>query len=87
MSPIMDARSRSVSLADAKARLSELVSRAEAGEEIVVTRHGQPVARIVPVRVPKQPIPSMATFRATMPRTRTPSAKLIRQLRDEESDR
>ncbi|TIU37387.1 MAG: type II toxin-antitoxin system prevent-host-death family antitoxin, partial [Mesorhizobium sp.] len=29
-----------VSIAEAKAKLSELVSRAEAGEEIVLTRHG-----------------------------------------------
>jgi prevent-host-death family protein len=83
----VDARASTVSLADAKARLSELIARAQAGEEIVVTRHGEPVARIVPVRPPKQAIPSMAAFRATMTRMRTPSAKLIRQLRDEESDR
>ena len=36
-----------ISVTDAKARLTELVRRAEAGEEIVVTRHGKPVARIV----------------------------------------
>jgi prevent-host-death family protein len=34
-------------LADAKAHLSALVSDAEAGSEITITRHGQPVARIV----------------------------------------
>ena len=33
-----------VDMGDAKARLSELVSRAEAGEEIVITRDGCPVA-------------------------------------------
>ena len=37
-----------VSIAEAKAKLSELVSRAEAGEEIVLTRHGKVAARIVP---------------------------------------
>ncbi len=31
----------------ARARLSELVRRAEAGEEIVLTRHGRPTARLV----------------------------------------
>ena len=36
-----------VTLADAKNRLSELVRRAEAGEEVVVTRRGRPVARLV----------------------------------------
>ena len=38
-----------VSLSDAKARLTELVRKAEAGEEVVLTRHGRPAARIVPV--------------------------------------
>ena len=37
-----------VSVSDAKAQLTELVRRAEAGEEVVLTRHGQPAARIVP---------------------------------------
>lgn len=36
-----------ITLADAKNRLSELVRRAEAGEEVVVTRRGHPVARLV----------------------------------------
>ncbi|MFL5256703.1 MAG: type II toxin-antitoxin system Phd/YefM family antitoxin [Rhodopila sp.] len=33
-----------------KAQLTELVRRAEAGEDIVLTRHGQQVIRLVPVR-------------------------------------
>jgi prevent-host-death family protein len=34
---------------EAKTKLSQLVERAEAGEEIVISRRGTPVARIVPV--------------------------------------
>lgn len=37
-------------IAEAKNRFSELVARAEAGEDIAVTRHGKPVARLVPAR-------------------------------------
>ena len=36
-----------VQLHDAKARLSELVDRAQAGEEVVISRHGKAVARLV----------------------------------------
>ncbi len=36
-----------ISVTDAKAQLTELVRRAEAGDKIVLTRHGQPVARLV----------------------------------------
>lgn len=40
-----------VSVAEAKNHLSELIARAEAGEEISVTRHGKPVARLVAAMV------------------------------------
>jgi prevent-host-death family protein len=36
-------------LFEAKTHLSELVARVEAGDEIVITRHNKPVARLVPV--------------------------------------
>ena len=35
-----------VSIAEAKAGFAQLVARAEAGERIVITRHGQPVAQV-----------------------------------------
>ena len=38
-----------ISLSDAKAKLTDLVRRAEAGDEVILTRHGQPAARIIPV--------------------------------------
>jgi antitoxin (DNA-binding transcriptional repressor) of toxin-antitoxin stability system len=34
-----------ISLTDAKAHLSELIARVEAGDSIVITRRGKPVAR------------------------------------------
>lgn len=39
-----------VSVYDAKTQLSRLLDRAAAGDEIIVTRHGRPVARIVGLR-------------------------------------
>jgi prevent-host-death family protein len=41
-----------ISVADAKGRLTELVRRAEAGDEVVLTRRGQAAVRLVPVRAP-----------------------------------
>ena len=38
-----------ISVTEAKSRLTDLVRRAEAGDEVVLTRHGQPAARIVPI--------------------------------------
>jgi prevent-host-death family protein len=39
-----------VSVADAKARLSDLLRRAEAGEDVVLSRNGEPVARLTALR-------------------------------------
>ena len=35
---------------EAKTHFSELLGRVEAGEEVTITRHGAPVARLVPVK-------------------------------------
>jgi prevent-host-death family protein len=39
-----------ISVTDAKGQLTELVRRAEAGDEIVLTRHGHAAVRLVPVK-------------------------------------
>jgi prevent-host-death family protein len=38
-----------VGMHEAKTKLSQLVERAEAGEDIVIARNGKPVALLVPV--------------------------------------
>ncbi|MEZ5607982.1 MAG: type II toxin-antitoxin system prevent-host-death family antitoxin [Burkholderiaceae bacterium] len=38
-----------VGLFEAKTHLSEYVARAERGEEVIITRHNKPVAKIVPL--------------------------------------
>jgi prevent-host-death family protein len=38
-----------VGMHEAKTKLSQLVERAEGGEEIIIARNGTPVARLVPV--------------------------------------
>jgi prevent-host-death family protein len=44
-----------VSLTDAKARLTELVRRAEAGDEVILTSRGEAVARILPIAPARDP--------------------------------
>ena len=42
---------------EAKTRLAELLNRVEKGERIVITRHGRPVAQLVPVEhVPRMTV-------------------------------
>jgi prevent-host-death family protein len=44
-----------ISVTHAKAQLTELVRRAEQGDEVVLTRHGHAAVRLVPVKRPRNP--------------------------------
>ena len=74
-----------VNLAQAKARLSELLDKVEAGHEVVITRRGRAIAHLSAAIRPKKPLPlrELASFRADMPRLRRPAAELLRELREE----
>ena len=45
-----------VSIYEAKTHLSHLVDRALRGEQVVITRHGRPVARLVPAARARAPL-------------------------------
>jgi prevent-host-death family protein len=42
-----------IPVSDAKGQLTELLRRAEEGEEVILTRHGRPAGRIVPIARPR----------------------------------
>ncbi len=44
-----------VAVFEAKSKLSALLDRACSGEEVVITRHGAPIARLVPINAPTAP--------------------------------
>lgn len=76
-----------ISLADAKARLSELVDRVEAGDSIDITRRGRPVARLTTPAKPRKRISlhMLQSLTAAMPAQAQDAAALVRSMRD--SDR
>jgi prevent-host-death family protein len=53
-----------ISVTEAKGQLTELVRRAEAGDEIILTRHGQAVARLTPIRTVVEPAARRALLEA-----------------------
>ena len=75
-----------INLADAKARLSEIVDRVEAGESIEIVRRGKPAARLVPTNKRRELKPvdveALRKLRATMPYQEESAAELIRKMRD-----
>jgi len=47
---VMQQASNTVGAYEAKTHLSELLEKVGAGEEIIITKHGVPVAKLVPMR-------------------------------------
>jgi len=74
---------KTVSVAETKAHLSELLARIERGEEVVITRRGRPVARLAPIQPAKKPLSSLAGFRAQLSITTAPASEVLRLLREE----
>jgi len=52
-----------VGIYDAKARLSQLIDEVTAGGEVVITRRGKPVARLVAPETPRKRSPARAAKR------------------------
>lgn len=75
-----------VNLAEAKARLSELVNQVAAGDTVEITRRGKLVARLTTVKKPRRKIEKMLlkTLTDAFPRQETPAADFIREMRDGE---
>jgi prevent-host-death family protein len=73
-----------INLADAKAHLSELVDRVEAGDSIDITRRGKPVARLTTMERPRKRVDAalLRSLTATMAPQADGAADLVRSMRD-----
>ena len=73
-----------VNLADAKAHLSELIDRVEAGDSIEITRRGKPVARLTAAVQPRERVDAVRLKALTdsMPRQSQDAADFVRSMRD-----
>jgi len=76
------------SVAEAKNQLSDLIDRALAGEDVVITRHGHPVVELKAIRPPVRPLTQddlawLAAHRVRSSAT-TDAGVLLSQIRDEE---
>ena len=59
-----------ISVTEAKGQLPELVRRAEAGDEVILTRHGHASVRLVPIRT----VPDRKTRRVLLETARSSGA-------------
>ncbi len=77
---------RQVSLAEAKAHLSELVARAAGGESVRITRRGKPIAQLTAIDVRRKRIDASAlrTITDAMPIQPESARDFVRRMRDGE---
>lgn len=81
---------RTVGLAEAKAQLSALLDAVEAGDEVLITRRGQAVAKLVRSTHPisqQEPSTWAERFRqlhASHPAPKRTAVEMVREIRDEE---
>lgn len=73
---------RELSIREMRAELGRLGKLLESESELVITRHGQPIARVLPLG-PRRKRPSHADLRAAIPRLATGSEDHVRADRDE----
>ena len=75
-----------INLADAKAHLSELIDRVEAGDSVDILRRGKPVARLTAVARPRKRID--AALLQSLTRDMKPQADsagdMVRTMRDDD---
>lgn len=71
------------SVADAKAHLSEILNAVMAGEEVVITKRGKPIARIEAIKKKLKPLPDMKKIRSQYPAVKISSTQIIDELREE----
>jgi len=72
-----------VTVAEAKTQLSRLLDAVEAGEAVVITRRGKPIAELVPRCSVRDLLPQLAALREALPEQPTTGVETMRALRDD----
>jgi prevent-host-death family protein len=73
-----------INVKEMRSNLSALLERVERGEEIIITRHGKKVARLISARNPAATLPSLDEFRSTIKVTGEPLSKAVIAARKKE---
>lgn len=73
---------KEIGVKQARQQLRDLLQRVEAGEEIMITRQGKAVAKLVSAPRAARQLPSLEDFRHRIGRRGTPAAELLREQRN-----
>jgi len=72
-----------VKVAQAKTHLSQLLSKVEAGEDVVISRGNEPIARLVRIDNRSERIAAIEALRVERQRHKPVTSEEIREFRDE----
>jgi prevent-host-death family protein len=72
-----------VTVAEAKSQLSSLLDAVEAGQAVVITRRGKPIAELVPRCAVRDLLPQLQALRDALPEQQASGVETMRALRDE----
>ncbi|MBI9082299.1 MAG: type II toxin-antitoxin system Phd/YefM family antitoxin [Desulfobacterales bacterium] len=72
-----------INVKEARSRFSDLLNRVERGEEVVITRRGKKIARLIPTESHGN-LPSLKNFRAGIKVSGQPVSQTVVDQRDEE---
>lgn len=74
---------RTITIREAREGLSHPEQLFADHDEVIVTRRGEPVARILPIAPTKPKFRSLAAFRASQPLQTVPSEAIVAEDREE----
>ena len=76
---------RTVSVREARQNIGSLLDMVTAGEKVIITRYGKPIAKLTVIEAndTKISFPDRTQFRKQISGSKKSSAELIRELRDE----
>ena len=72
-----------VNIKEARGKFSALINQAEQGTEIILTRRGKEVARLVPSPGKAKRLPSLETFRKSIKVAGNPLSAAVTETREE----
>ncbi|GAA6619771.1 type II toxin-antitoxin system Phd/YefM family antitoxin [Scytonema sp. NUACC26] len=72
-----------VDITDTSVTVNQLLNQIDNGEEVMIIRHGKPIARLSPMSSTPRPLSSRRELRSTQPQTSTSNLEIIQSLRQE----
>ncbi|MDZ7718360.1 MAG: type II toxin-antitoxin system prevent-host-death family antitoxin [Balneolaceae bacterium] len=75
---------KKVQVNEVREKLAKYLAEAEKGEEIVITKHSKPVARLMPVESKKSEFPDLKEFRQKINVKGKPMSEEVSKMRKEE---